>query len=121
MESLGIELISEVDGMITGKMPIDSRTIQPAGIMHGGASAALAETLGSYGSKRMAEKSNQVTVGVELHIHHLKKVSSGWVLGKAQLIKDGKTLHLWNIDIEDSDGNLVSTARLSVMIRPIHK
>jgi 1,4-dihydroxy-2-naphthoyl-CoA hydrolase len=119
MESLGIELVSEEDGVVVGRMPVDSRTIQPAGIMHGGASAALAETLGSYGSKRIAEKSNQITVGVELHIHHLKSVSSGWVMGRARLIKDGRTLHLWNIDMEDADGKLVSTARLTVMMRPV--
>ena len=119
MDSLGIELVSEEDGVVVGRMPVDSRTIQPAGIMHGGASAALAETLGSYGSKRIAEKSNQITVGVELHIHHLKSVSSGWVMGRARLIKEGRTLHLWNIDMEDADGKLVSTARLTVMMRPV--
>ena len=77
MDSLGIQLVSEEDHIIVGTMPIDHRTIQPAGIMHGGASAALAETLGSYGSKRIAEKSDKVSVGVELHIHHLKSISSG--------------------------------------------
>jgi len=117
MESLGIRLISEEDHLIVGSMPIDSRTIQPAGIMHGGASAALAETLGSYGSKRIAEKLENISVGVELHIHHLKSVSSGQVIGKAQLIKAGKTLHLWNIDITNDNGELISTARLTVMMR----
>lgn len=117
MESLGIQLISEEDHLIVGSMPIDSRTIQPAGIMHGGASAALAETLGSYGSKRIADKLHNISVGVELHIHHLKSVSSGQVTGKAQLIKAGKTLHLWNIDITNDNDELISTARLTVMMR----
>lgn len=121
MESLGIELISEDEGMIVGKMPIDARTIQPMGILHGGATAALAETLGSYGSKVIAEKSDCFSVGVELHIHHLKSVSTGFVVGTARLLKEGKTLHLWNIDITDTDGNMVATARLSVMMRPNRK
>jgi 1,4-dihydroxy-2-naphthoyl-CoA hydrolase len=117
MDSLGIELISADSGHIIGTMPVDHRTLQPAGIMHGGASAALAETLGSYGSKLIADKLHQISVGVELHIHHLRKVSSGVVTGKAKLIKAGKTLHLWNIDIEDSHGELISSARLTVMLR----
>ncbi|MFM7105742.1 MAG: PaaI family thioesterase [Flavobacteriales bacterium] len=117
MDALGIELVSEEDHFIVGTMPIDHRTIQPAGIMHGGASAALAETLGSYGSKRIAEKSDKISVGVELHIHHLKSISRGWVIGKAQLIKAGKTLHLWNIDITDENDELISTARLTVMLK----
>lgn len=118
MESLGIELVSDDDGVIIGRMPVDARTIQPAGIMHGGASAALAETLGSYGSKIIAEKTDQQSVGVELHIHHLKSVSAGYVIGTARMVKQGKTLHLWNIDITDAESNLVSTARLTVMMRP---
>jgi len=98
-------------------MPIDHRTIQPAGIMHGGASAALAETLGSYGAKRMAEKNKQHAVGVELHIHHLKSIASGFVIGTATIIKSGKTLQLWNIDVHSENHELIATARLSVMLR----
>lgn len=117
MEALGIELLDVENNEIKGRMPIDHRTLQPAGIMHGGASAALAETLGSYGAKIMAEKNKQQAVGVELHIHHLKSIASGFVIGTATIIKSGKTLQLWNIDIHSENHELIATARLSVMLR----
>lgn len=117
-ESLGLEITSIEDGVVQGKLPVDVRTHQPYGLLHGGASVVLAETLGSVGSHMLVESSGKGAVGIEVNANHLKGVRSGWVHGTATLTHRGGRLHVWNIDIRDDEGDLVCTSRLTVMIVP---
>ena len=115
-ESLGIELTSIDEGCVIGKMPVDSRTHQPYGMLHGGASVVLAETLGSVGSHFLVEKDGKGAVGIEINANHIKSIKSGWVFGTATIKHRGGKIHVWSIDIKDSEDILICTSRLTVMI-----
>ena len=115
-ESLGIELLSIDEGRVTGKMPVDSRTHQPYGMLHGGASVVLSETLGSVGSHFLVEKDGKGAVGIEINANHIKSIKSGWVYGTARIKHRGGKIHVWSIDIKDSEDRLICTSRLTVMI-----
>jgi 1,4-dihydroxy-2-naphthoyl-CoA hydrolase len=117
MEALGMEFTLISEGHVEARMPVDHRTHQPYGVLHGGASAALAETLGSFGSHFLVENEGGQAYGVELNINHVKSVRSGWVKGIARIKHRGRSLHVWNIDIVDESDQLVATSRLTVMIR----
>jgi len=115
-EVIGLEIISIEDGCVTGKMPVDKRTIQPYGLLHGGASVVLAETLGSIGSHHLVSESGKGAVGIEINANHVRSVRSGWVYGTASIIHKGRKLHVWGIEIKNEEGKLVCTSRLTVMI-----
>ena len=117
-ESLGLELTSIEDGVVKGRMPVDSRTHQPYGLLHGGASVVLAETLGSVGSHFLVAHEGKGAVGIEINANHVRPVKSGWVYGTATLKHRGGKVHVWSIDIKDSKDNLICTSRLTVMIIP---
>jgi len=119
-DALGIELLKIEDDVVTGRMPVDHRTQQPYGLLHGGASVVLAETLGSVGSHFLVAHSGRGAVGVEINANHIKGVSSGWVEGEARLVHRGGRLHVWSIDVRDEEGSLVCTSRLTVMIVQNH-
>jgi len=116
--SLGLELISVEHGTVVGKMPVDARTHQPFGLLHGGASVVLAETLGSVGSHFIAAPKGKAAVGIEVNANHLRGVKSGWVTGTARLHHEGGKLHIWHIEIEDEQGRAICTSRLTVMLIP---
>ncbi|MDA8695494.1 hotdog fold thioesterase [Flavobacteriales bacterium] len=116
--SLGLELISVEHGTVVGKMPVDARTHQPFGLLHGGASVVLAETLGSVGSHFIAAPKGKAAVGIEVNANHLRGVKSGWVTGTARLHHEGGKLHVWHIEIEDEQGRAICTSRLTVMLIP---
>ena len=116
--SLGLELISVEHGTVVGKMPVDARTHQPFGLLHGGASVVLAETLGSVGSHFIAAPKGKAAVGIEVNANHLRGVKSGWVTGTARLHHEGGKLHVWHIEIEDEQGRAICTSRLTVMLVP---
>lgn len=116
METLGIEYTEVGDDYICGTMPVDARTHQPMGIMHGGASAALIETLASIGSHLLIESETEFSSGLDLNINHIRGVRSGIVFGKAQIVHKGKTTHVWQVDIKNQEEKLVSTGRLTVFI-----
>jgi uncharacterized protein (TIGR00369 family) len=116
--ALGIEMLLTTEERVEAKMPVDSRTHQPYGILHGGASAALAETVASVGSYLIAQKENSIAVGVDLNITHLKSKRHGWVTGIATPIKLGRNLHVWNVDIVDEEGALIAKAKLTTMVKP---
>jgi 1,4-dihydroxy-2-naphthoyl-CoA hydrolase len=116
METLGIEYTEVGDDYICGTMPVDARTHQPMGIMHGGASAALIETLGSIGSHLLIESETEFSSGLDLNINHIRAVRSGIVFGKAQIVHKGKTTHVWQVDIKNQEKKLVSTGRLTVFV-----
>ena len=117
-EVIGLELISIEDGEVKGKLPVDSRTHQPYGLLHGGASVVLAETLGSVGSHFLVASDRKGAVGIEINANHLRSVKSGWVYGTAKIVHRGGKLHVWSIDIKDERDRLVCTSRLTVMIIP---
>jgi 1,4-dihydroxy-2-naphthoyl-CoA hydrolase len=116
MQHLGIEYTELGNDYICGRMPVDERTKQPAGLLHGGASAALAESLGSIGSVLMIDNETQAIVGIEINANHLRKVKEGFVYGKATLIANSKKLHVWEIRISDERERLVCLSRLTVMV-----
>jgi 1,4-dihydroxy-2-naphthoyl-CoA hydrolase len=117
-DALGIEILKVNRGNVVGRMPVDHRTHQPYGLLHGGASVVLAETLGSVGSHFIAASKGKAAVGIEVNANHLRSVRSGWVTGNARLHHEGGKLHVWHIDIEDEEGRAVCTARLTVMLIP---
>lgn len=115
-EVLGIEIIEIKDDCVKGKMPVDSRTHQPYGMLHGGASVVLAETLGSVGSHFLVKDDGKAAVGIEVNANHLKSIRKGWVYGEANIVHRGGKLHVWSIDIKNEAGELICTSRLTVMI-----
>jgi 1,4-dihydroxy-2-naphthoyl-CoA hydrolase len=117
---LGIEIVEIGDDYIKATMPVDHRTKQPMGLLHGGASAVLSETLGSIaGLIAAGEYGKYSVVGLEINANHLKSAKSGIVTGICKPIKIGKTIHVWNTEIFDESDDLVCTSRLTVMVRLI--
>lgn len=116
-ENLGIEFTETGPGFIIAKMPVDNRTVQPYRLLHGGASVALAETLGSVASTLCIENLNEkMAVGVEINANHLRPARSGFVFGKVTPIRVGRTMHVWNIEIRDERERLVCVSRLTVAV-----
>ena len=116
--NLGIKFIEVGDDFITATMPVDHRTVQPFRILHGGASVALAETLGSVASMFCLENTDiQSAVGVEINANHLSSAQEGdAVKGTVKPIKIGKRLHVWEIKMFRSDGRLICVSRLTVAV-----
>ena len=117
-EHLGLTIENIGDDSISVRMPVDRRTIQPYGILHGGASAALAESLGSLASVLCIEDpSTHTPVGVEINANHLRPVPDGrFVIGTLSPIRIGRRIHVWNIEIRDPEERLVCISRLTIMI-----
>lgn len=118
VEHLGIKYTEIGPDYLVGTMPVDNRTKQPAGLLHGGASAALAETLGSMASMSIVNNDTHHIVGIEINATHVRKATSGFVTGKATLISRSRKLHVWEIKITNEDDALVCISRLTVMIIP---
>jgi 1,4-dihydroxy-2-naphthoyl-CoA hydrolase len=118
VEHIGIEVTELGDDFIAGRMPVDRRTLQPYGLLHGGASMALAETLGSYGAALTVDPERQVAVGVEINANHLRSARSGWVHGIARPVYLGGRTQVWSIDIRGDDGQPTCVSRLTVAIMP---
>ena len=116
VEALGIEVTDFGDQYICGKMPVDHRTKQPFGLLHGGASVALAETLGSMGAGMQIDLNAHAVVGIEINASHLKAVKDGWVFGRATAVRVGRKIQVWKIDIEDEKENLVCKSRLTLAV-----
>lgn len=112
---LGIEIIEVGDDFLRAKMPVDNRTRQPMGLLHGGASVVLAETLGSVAALLCIEEDNKSAVGVEINANHLRSARKGWVYGTATPVKIGRTLQVWNIDIRDEKDKLLCVSRFTAM------
>jgi 1,4-dihydroxy-2-naphthoyl-CoA hydrolase len=118
LEHLGLMIEGVGDDWISLRMPVDHRTIQPYGILHGGASLALAESLGSLASVLCIEDpSTHTAVGVEINANHLRPVPDGqFVIGTLSPIRIGRRMHVWNIEIRDPQDRLVCISRLTIMI-----
>ena len=117
MEALGIECVEIGDDYVVSTIPVDHRTHQPMGLLHGGASAALIESMGSMGSVLLIDTDKYAPVGLEVNANHVGGVKSGSVRAKATVVHAGKRTHVWQVDIKDeATGKLVCTGRLTVMI-----
>lgn len=114
--AIGLELTDIGDGYLCGKIPVDHRTVQPYGLLHGGASVALAETLGSLAGNMQVNPQIEMVVGVEINANHLKSVKEGWVYGKASPINIGKKIQVWEILITDEDNKRVCISRLTLAV-----
>lgn len=117
-DHLGIEFVEIGEDYMTARMPVDHRTTQPFGILHGGASVTLAETLGSMASfMTLEDPTKQQAVGLEINANHIRSVSSGsWVYAKAIPLHMGRTTHIWDIKITNEDQKLVCVVRFTVAI-----
>jgi 1,4-dihydroxy-2-naphthoyl-CoA hydrolase len=113
---LGIEFTEISDDFIRGTMPVDGRTRQPYGLLHGGASVALAETLGSTGATLCVDTTEYQCVGQEINANHVRPARTGLVTGTARPVHLGARTHVWTIDIVNGLGRLVCTSRLTVAI-----
>lgn len=116
METLEIEFIDAGEDFLKAKMPVNPRVHQPMGLLHGGASVALAESVGSAASIMFINPELQEVRGIEISANHLKAKREGTVYGTAKIIHKGRTLHLWEIRIEDEEGKLISLCKLSNMV-----
>ncbi|MEO0060156.1 MAG: hypothetical protein RLZZ312_1803 [Bacteroidota bacterium] len=116
METLEIEYIDVGDDFLTATMPVNSRVHQPLGLLHGGASVALAESVGSAASMLFVDIKTQEVRGIEISANHLKSKRDGVVTATARIIHKGKSIHLWEIKIVDEQNNLISLCKLTNMV-----
>ena len=114
-EHLGIEFVEVGDDYIVGRVPVDERTRQPYGLLHGGVSVVLAETLGSCGAAFSCPPGYRA-VGLDINANHLRGVSSGWVTGTARPMHRGRTTHVWQIELRDEAGNMSCISRITMAI-----
>jgi 1,4-dihydroxy-2-naphthoyl-CoA hydrolase len=123
IESMGshldIEILEIGDDYLTARMPVSSKTKQPYGILHGGASCVLAETLGSVGGAFCVDMQTQIVVGLEINANHLRPAKDGYVIGTARPIHLGRTTHVWDIKITNEKGDLVCISRLTLAVKNI--
>ena len=121
METLEIELAEVGDDYLIAKMPVTSKVHQPDGVLHGGASVALAESVGSIASYVFLDTDNYFVRGIEISANHLKSVKEGWVFAKATFIHKGRTTQLFNIRITNEQDELVSLVKLTTIALPKEK
>lgn len=115
-EALGIEITEVGDDYLRGTMPVDKRTVQPIGLLHGGASLLLAETLGSAAAMCTVDRDKWFCVGTTITANHIRAAAKGPVLGTAKAIHLGRTSQLWEIDIIDPDGKSICLSRLTTNV-----
>jgi len=116
VQHLGIEFTEIGDDYIKGMMPVDHRTVQPAGILHGGASLVLAESLGSVAGFMCIDREKQYCVGMEINANHIRPVRSGRVYGVVKPIHIGRKTHVWEISISNQNGKLICVSRITLAI-----
>ncbi len=121
METLNIEFIDFGNDYVIAKMPVNSRVHQPAGVLHGGATVALAETTGSFAAEIFMDLNKVFVRGIEISANHIKGIREGYVYAKATFIHKGRTTQLFDIRITDDDGNLISVCKLTTVSLPKSK
>ncbi|MBS8266008.1 hotdog fold thioesterase [Mesobacillus boroniphilus] len=114
--SLGIEITELQRGKVVATMPVDDRTRQPFGLLHGGASVALAETVASVGAFELVDKENEVVVGLEINANHIRAKKDGLVTAVGTVLHQGKTTMVWDIKITDEDEKLVCISRCTIAV-----
>jgi len=115
-EHIGIEWVEAGEDFLSARMPVDKRTLQPYGLLHGGASVALAETLGSVAAAMVIDPKKFYCVGLEINANHVRSARDGYVTGVAKPIHIGGTTHVWDIKIYDEREKLVCVSRITVAI-----
>ena len=115
MEHLGIEFTEIGDDFLRARVPVDARTVQPYGLLHGGVSVVLAESLGSVGAGCAAPEGHRA-VGLDINANHLRSATSGWVTGTARPVHIGRTTHVWQIDMVNDAGELTCVSRITMAI-----
>ncbi len=115
---LGIEWTEIGDDFLKAKMPVDNRTRQPYGLLHGGASCTLAETIGSVASSMVVDHNRFACVGLEINANHVRSVREGFVTGVAMPLHVGANTHVWDVRIYDDAGKLICVSRLTVAVIP---
>ncbi|WP_158756395.1 hotdog fold thioesterase [Dyella sp. S184] len=118
METLGIRITAIGDDWLQGTMPVDHRTHQPYGLLHGGASVVLAETLGSSAAMLTLDPEKELAVGLDINANHIRGVRSGTVTGTAKAMHIGRTTQVWEIRIESEEGALVCISRITMAVVP---
>lgn len=116
IEHLGIELIEVGDNFITARMSVDHRTLQPAGIMHGGASCVLAETVASVAGNCCLDPTQYYCVGLDINTNHIRSIRSGFVIATAKPFHLGKSTQVWGVEIMNEDKKLISITRLTIAV-----
>lgn len=117
METLDIKYIDFGKDFLVAQMPVTPKVHQPDGVLHGGATAALAESVGSAASFMFLEQGHIIR-GIEITANHIKSIKEGMVYARASFIHKGRTTQLWNIDVTDQDGNLISKCKLTTIALP---
>ena len=116
IENLGVEIVEIRDDALVGRMPVDHRTVQPAGVLHGGASVAFAETLASWAGYLAVDRERFHVVGQEINANHIRPISSGWVTGIVTAVNIGRRAHVWEIRIIDDAGKLICISRCTLAV-----
>ena len=114
-QALGMEFLEVGDDFVRGRVPVDHRTKQPAGILHGGVSVVLAETLGSIGAAYSCPEGYHA-VGLDINANHIRSASSGWVTGTARPVHIGRSTQVWQIEMTDDAGKLTCVSRITMAI-----
>ena len=114
-DTLDIKFVDVGEDFLVASMPVNTKVYQPDKILHGGATAALAETVGSAASSVLLKKGNKLVRGIELSINHLKSVRSGKIFAKAKAVHSGRTMQLWNIKITNDNDEIISIAKLTTL------
>ncbi|MGH2694740.1 MAG: PaaI family thioesterase [Actinomycetota bacterium] len=117
-EALGIRTVEAGPDRVVLEMDVTTRVHQPMGLLHGGASAVIAESAASIGAFLNCDTDKEFAVGIDLNISHLRAVSDGTIRATATPIRKGRTIHVWTIEIDDQDGNAVAVARCTLAVRP---
>lgn len=120
-ETLGIRAIEVTADRVVLEMDIGPKVHQPMGLLHGGASAVLAESAASMGAYMNCEPEKEFAVGTDLNISHLRARREGLLKAIAQPIRKGRTIHVWNVDLVDENGELVAAARCTLAVRPLQR
>lgn len=115
VDHLGMVLVDAGPDWLRGTMPVDERTKQPLGLLHGGATAALVETLGSVAAAWAVDE-HHYCVGIEINVNHIRSARSGQVTGTARAIQAGRRIQVWQVDVVDEAGRLISTGRLTLAV-----
>ncbi|RYF96346.1 MAG: hotdog fold thioesterase [Chitinophagaceae bacterium] len=118
---LGIEFVELGNDFLVARMPVYDRTMQPYGLLHGGASCVLAETLGSIGSALVVNPEKSICVGLEINANHVRSARQGFVTGTARPLHIGGSTHVWDIRITDEKAQLICVSRLTVAVLPKRK
>lgn len=117
VEHIGIEITELGENHLSGTMPVDHRTVQPMGILHGGASVALAETLGSLAANFVVDNEKFYCVGLDINANHIRSAKAGSIVtGKATPLHIGSSTHVWSIEITNAEGKLVCMSRLTMAV-----